>query len=42
MPVQTAELSPKAMTAAQVVAYLGGKQHVNAVTNTIAECDYCE
>ena len=42
MLVQTAESGPKAMTAAQVVTYLGGKQHVNVVTNTIAECEYCE
>lgn len=40
--VQTAESSPKTMSAAQVVTYLGGKQHVNVVTNTIAESEYCE
>lgn len=39
---QTAESGPKATTAVQVVTYLGGKQHVNAVTNIIAECEYCE
>lgn len=39
---QTAESGPEATTAVQVVTYLGGKQHVNAVTNIIAECEYCE
>lgn len=32
----------KAMSAAEVVTYLGGKQHVNVVDNTIAGCEYCE
>lgn len=30
------------MSTAQAATYLGGKQHVNVVTNTIAEFEYCE
>lgn len=42
LPVQTAGSDPKAMSAAEVVTYLGGKQHVNVVDNTIAGCEYCK
>jgi len=40
VPLQTAELGPKAVAAAQVVTYLGGKHHVKLATNAVAECEY--